>query len=300
MHAVLGPCPPYDFSMALRYFSRRAGELCDRVEDGRYRRLFALPEGLVLAELAAADDGTLDLALRQPDGTAPDLDAAGSTIAATLRRTLGLDETNAAFDAAVADDPALFALARAQAGLRLISTPEPFEAFVWAVTGQQISLHVAFRLKAALVRRFGPSATFGGEPYWAFPATATLAEAEPDELAALGFGRRKAATIVATARAVAEGALDLDALAQLPLEEAAGRLRALHGVGPWTAHYTLLRGLRVADAFPASDMGLRVAVARLYGLPQKASVDEVERAGERWRPCRGFAAFHLWFMLSHS
>src|SRR5579883_1446700 len=64
MNTVLHACPPYDFSMALRYFSRRAGELCDRVENGRYRRLFSLPEGPVLAEVADAGNGTLALALR--------------------------------------------------------------------------------------------------------------------------------------------------------------------------------------------------------------------------------------------
>ena len=50
-----------------------------------------------------------------------------------------------------------------------MSTPDPFEAFVWAVIGQQISLHVAFRLKAALVRRYGLSLEAGGRAYFAFP-----------------------------------------------------------------------------------------------------------------------------------
>jgi DNA-3-methyladenine glycosylase II len=291
---------PYDFGLALRYFNRRAGELCDRAADGVYRRLFATAAGLALAELSEADGGALRLLVRAPDGEATDLAAAATTIEQTLRRTLGLDDPLEPLEAAVADDPALAALVRAQAGLRLVSTPEPFEAFVWAVAGQQISLHVAFRLKAALVRAYGRQALLNGEPYWTFPATETLAAVEPEQIAALGFGRRKAATIVATARAMHGGALDFAELERLPLDEAVAALVALHGVGPWTAHYTLLRGLRAADAFPASDMGLRVAVARLYGMPLKASVAEVEAAGERWRPCRGIAAFHLWFMLSHS
>lgn len=298
---VLQPRPPYDFEFALRYFNRRAGELCDRAQSGVYRRLFALPAGLVLAEVRVGEDGALVVALRAPDGC-PDehVGAASEAMAATLTRTLGLDDDLAPLEAATADDPAMAALVRAQAGLRLISTPDPFEAFVWAVTGQQISLHVAFQLKAALVRRFGPQAEVDGGPYWAFPATLVLAQAEPDELAALGFGRRKAATIVRTAREVSAGELDLPGLAALPLDEGEAALVALHGVGPWTALYTLMRGLRFVDACPMSDMGLRVAVARLYGMPQKASVEEVALAAERWRPCRGLAAFHLWFMLSHS
>ena len=67
---------------------------------------------------------------------------------------------------------------------RLIS---PFETLVWAVLGQQISLHVAFRLKAALVRGYGLSAVVDGETYHAFPEPATLALAAPETLAALGL-----------------------------------------------------------------------------------------------------------------
>jgi DNA-3-methyladenine glycosylase II len=296
----LEPRPPYSFAFALRYFARRAGEICDRALDGRYRRLFALPEGLVLAEIAPTDDGALLLSVRAPDGLRADLDAAAAHLAPIVRQTFGLDDDDTPLLAAAAGDPDLAALLHAQAGLRLISTPEPFEAFVWAVLGQQISLHVAFRLKAALVRRFGVAVAVDGETYWAFPATSTLAATPPAEIAALGIGGRKAATIVETAKRVVAGTLDLGALAALPIEEAVAALTALHGVGPWTAHYTLLRGLRVADAFPASDMGLRVALARLRGLPEKAPVAAVEAAGEKWRPYRGLAAFHLWFMLSHS
>jgi len=297
----LAPEQPYAFDLALRYFTRRAGEICDRAVAGCYRRLFALPAGLVLAEIAPADANTLRLAVRAPEGApACDLDAAAAQLEHVLRRTLGLDDHSQALAHALEHDPQLAALVRAQAGLRLISTPDPFEAFVWAVLGQQISLQVAFRLKAALVRRFGIEAHDEGEAYWAFPATATLAEAEPAEIAALGIGTRKATTIVQTARMIVTGALNLAALATLPLEDAVAALTALHGVGPWTAHYTLLRGLRIADAFPASDMGLRVALARLRGWPEKAPVTAVEEAGERWRPYRGLAAFHLWFMLSHS
>ena len=40
------------------------------------------------------------------------------------------------------------------------------------------------------------------------------------------------------------------------VEEAIARLRAIRGVGEWTAQYIALRALRETDAFPASDIGL--------------------------------------------
>ncbi|HLZ72275.1 MAG TPA: AlkA N-terminal domain-containing protein [Dehalococcoidia bacterium] len=294
----LSPRQPYAFDHALTYFNRRAGELVDRADLGCYRRLFALPDGLLLAELRPGEAGSLVLTVRGVAGGHQPCEADVQAVAATLTRTLGLEDDLADFRDAAAGDAALAGLVRRFAGLRLISTPAPFEAFVWAVLGQQISLHVAFRLKAALVQRCGAPAEIDGTVFWAFPTARVLAAQNPDELAALGLGRRKAATIVHVAGLVAGGALKLERLAALPLDEAERELTALHGVGPWTARYTLLRGLRLADACPVSDGGLMAACGSLYDLGRKATSAEVEAFSERWRPYRGYAAYYLWFMLA--
>jgi 3-methyladenine DNA glycosylase/8-oxoguanine DNA glycosylase len=70
---------------------------------------------------------------------------------------------------------------------------------------------------------------------------------------------------------------------------------AIEGIGPWTAHYVALRGLGEPDAFPASDLGLRKALA----APGEKPLSEAEllRRAERWRPWRGYAAIHLWSSL---
>lgn len=298
---LLHPRSPYRFDYALSYFARRVGEFVDRVHDGGYRRLFMLPDGLVLAEVRPAHGDALQLSITPASGvwgSAGAADDATRFVTATVRRTLGIDDDLAPFRAAVTSDPKLSPIVQRFEGLRLISTPTAFEAFVWAVLGQQISLHVAFRLKSALVQYRGARAEIDGESYFAFPTPAALAETNPDELAGLGLGRRKAATIVNTAAAVATGAIDLQSLAGMPLEEAETALTALHGVGPWTARYTLLRGLRRADACPVSDIGLRSACGRLFDLGRHASADEVAAYAERWRPFRGYAAFYLWFMLT--
>jgi len=299
----LHPIQPFNFEYTLTYFTRRAGELVDRAEDGVYRRLFVLGCGPVLAEVRPDADGSLSLNLRPPDGVALstlDAGAAAAAVASTVTRTLGLADDLAPFQSTTIADRALAGVVSRYSGLRLVSTPSAFEAFVWAVIGQQISLHVAFRLKAALVQRFGETADIHSVRYWAFPTPESLAMTDPAELASLGLGRRKAETIVTTAIAVANGNLDLPALALLPLQEAEASLVRMHGVGPWTADYTLLRGLRVADACPVSDMGLRQACGRLYGLGRNATVQEVGTYAEQWRPFRGYAAFFLWFTLSHA
>ena len=44
------------------------------------------------------------------------------------------------------------------------------------------------------------------------------------------------------------------------------RLRALPGIGEWTAQYIALRALREPDAFPAADIGLLRAMSRADGV----------------------------------
>jgi AraC family transcriptional regulator of adaptative response / DNA-3-methyladenine glycosylase II len=70
------------------------------------------------------------------------------------------------------------------------------------------------------------------------------------------------------------------------------RLRALPGIGEWTAQYIAMRALREPDAFPAADIGLLRALADADGTrPTPAAL--LSRA-EAWRPWRAYAAQHLW------
>lgn len=278
---------PYSFELALRYYQRRAGELVDQVEDGAYRRLLTVDGELVLVE-ARASGGRLSARLRA--GRAERLPAA----AAALRRNLGLDDDLNAFARAVAGDEVLTALIERRRGLRLVRTQTPFEALIWAVIGQQINLTFAFRLKADVVRRHGETLSVDERTYWAFPRPDRLADAEEAVLAASGLGKRKAATILTVARLVADGTLVLEDLPQLGRLEAMRRLEALPGVGPWTAAYTLLRGLGDFGACPASDLGLRAAVGRLYDDGRTAPPRRVEQLARAWGDWRGYAAFYLW------
>jgi AraC family transcriptional regulator of adaptative response / DNA-3-methyladenine glycosylase II len=76
------------------------------------------------------------------------------------------------------------------------------------------------------------------------------------------------------------------------LEGAVAQLRALPGIGEWTAHYIALRALRETDAFPAADAGLLRAMTDASGR-RPAPAELLVRA-EGWRPWRAYAAMHLW------
>ena len=97
------------------------------------------------------------------------------------------------------------------------------------------------------------------------------------------------------ARAVSSGELALHPGAEVQATTAA--LQALPGIGPWTAEIIAMRGLGDPDAFPASDLGLRLS-ARSIGLPDQSRA--LAEVSTRWRPWRSYATQYLWTALDHS
>ena len=81
---------------------------------------------------------------------------------------------------------------------------------------------------------------------YSFPEAGRLAVLEPEDLAPLRSGYR-APYIIAAARAVDSGALDLEAVAELPCAEARSALKALPGVENASVSFMTQKMLLVAD-----------------------------------------------------
>jgi 3-methyladenine DNA glycosylase/8-oxoguanine DNA glycosylase len=176
-------------------------------------------------------------------------------------------------------------------GIRIPRTWDTFELIIRVILGQQVSVAGATTLTGRVVQKYGqPLFEQSGIPglTHAFPKPQVLASA--DLAAPIGLPRTRAKSISGLAAAVGsdprllscEG--DLDAIVK--------RLVALPGIGPWTANYMALRGLRKNDAFPESDIGLLRAATKPG--KQRLKPAELLRLAERWRPLRGYAAMHLW------
>jgi AraC family transcriptional regulator, regulatory protein of adaptative response / DNA-3-methyladenine glycosylase II len=209
-------------------------------------------------------------------------------VIARLRRVFDLAADPRAISAHLAQDPVLAPLVAKRPGLRVPGAWDGFELAIRAVLGQQITVVAAVGLAARLVATYG-------EPMKAPVATLTHFFPRPEALAnadltLLGLPKSRAATLSAVAAAVVADPEVFDA--KCDLEEAVQHLRAIRGVGEWTAQYIALRQLREPDAFPASDLGVMRALTDAHG--QRPQAHEVLARAERWRPWRAYAAQHLW------
>jgi DNA-3-methyladenine glycosylase II len=202
-----------------------------------------------------------------------------------VRKLLGAGFDLDKFYGFAADEPVLANLAQGLRGLRPPLAVEPFESIVTSITAQQVSLRAAFAIRNRLIERFG----VGAEHAYAFPTRERMALAEPEEIATLGFSRRKAEYVVGLARSD----LDLHALELLPDDEVKAALIALPGIGDWTADWFLARHLARPRAWPAGDLGVRKAVSRFYGDGRDLTTDEVRAIGERFDPFQNLTAHYL-------
>ena len=277
---------PYDWNSMLAYLHARAIPGVEVVEKGRYLRT------VEIAGFAGSVEVT-HLPQRQSLGVTirfPDVKSLPA-IVTRVRRLFDLGADIETIDAHLSSDPLLAPLVAQRPGLRAPGGWDGFELAVRAVLGQQISVVAARRLAGQLVSLHGKSVPAGYVNHpglsHVFPAAERLSSAESIGLAMPGT--RQASLKALAAAAVADPNLFRPVGT---MEDAIVRLRAIPGVGEWTAQYIALRAIREMDAFPASDIGVLRGAARLDGVRPTPAV-LLDRA-ESWRPWRAYAAQHLW------
>ena len=97
----------------------------------------------------------------------------------------------------------------------------------------------------------------------------------------------------AVAQRFVDGSLSDEALSVMSDVEVVPALTSISGIGPWTAHGFLLVALDRPDVFLTSDIALRRAIVRAFGLDHLPTDDAMLELAERWRPYRSLAVSYL-------
>lgn len=273
---------PYAWEETLAYYRDRAVAGVESV-DGAYTRSIRVGGSIGLVSILRDEHRDVlraELALPHASDARP--------VARQLRELLDLDAPPAAIASHLSRDPLLQPIVAAFPGLRIPGCWDSFECAVRAVVGQQVSVKAARTVLGRLVAAHGETLASERRPQLpsrVFPTPAALADRN---LTGIGLNTARATTLAAIARCFADDPAFLRP--GMPREEAYETLLGIRGIGPWTANYVLLRGLRDLDAFPAADLGaLKASGAR--------SAKELDRWAERWRPWRGYALLYLWKSL---
>jgi 3-methyladenine DNA glycosylase/8-oxoguanine DNA glycosylase len=267
---------PYSLRLTLGIHARGRGDPSMRFEvSGSAWRATRTPDGPATLFIEARE-GSIRARAWGP----------GSTWALTgLEGLLGLDDDVGAL---VPRHPAVVAAVKRSPGLRIGRTRAVLEALLPAILEQKVTGDEAQRTLRALVRTYGEDAP-GPPGLRLLPTPDVLARLPYHAFHPLGLERRRADLV----RAVCRDAVRLERLGEAAAgpdatpdarAKAYAELRAVPGIGPWTAAEVGMRAFGDPDAVSVGDFHIPNMVAwALAGEPRGTD----ERMLELLEPYRG-------------
>ena len=292
--------PPYDVQAVLKFFALRQVLGVEQVEGLTLRRTVGwLHRGQRITGWVSSTF--------VPERNEVHVNASASlspVLGALMQRVRQMFDLDA--DPALIDPVMALLPVPLRPGTRLPSVMDGFEGALRVILGQQVTVKAARTLVQRVVDRFGePIETPFAALTHVFPHADVIATADPEVIGKLGIVRQRVKALQALAAAVGDGSLTLHRGA--PLEATLDALRALPGVGEWTAQVIAMRALAWPDAWPASDIGLMNALGSLdprnprnprngpRNLTREAR--HITALAEPWRPWRAYAVMRLWHHL---
>ena len=195
---------------------------------------------------------------------------------------LSLDHDARGFEEVGLRDPVVARLQAAAPGLRPPLFYSPYEAAAWSVLSARRPGWQMATVRAALSQAHGVTFDLAGERLAALPT--------PERLLAVasfpGIDGARLERLHGVAEAALDGLLDVDRLQSLGPEAAMVDVQRIKGIGPFYAGLIIMRGTGFTDVLPPDEPRALELARRLYGLPDAATVAELEAIAEVWRPWR--------------
>lgn len=187
------------------------------------------------------------------------------------------------------EDPMLSHAAHIASGLRILNQ-SPFEIIISFIISANNNIPKIKMTVEDLCRRCGEYiGTSRGVNYYAFPTPESILS-QPEQVYATRAIGYRAKYVLATAKKIAEGALDLSAMYKLPFDEAKEALKILPGVGDKVADCVLLYAYHRQEAFPL-DTWVKRMLQEYYGVTNHYRAFVLEH----FMPYAGLAQQYLFY-----
>lgn len=294
LHSLTGtliPCAPFDYAKTLGFlygFGPTGGE--QNFAGNTLTKAITVNGRAVAFEVWSKVDAKQSELSYRLSSEQPLSDEERAAVVDRVRFFLSLDDDLQAFYAIGRADPRFAPVIERLYGLHQPKFLTPFEIACWAILGQRIPWRIAHRVKLALVERFGTSISLQGQVYRAFPEPRQMAQVSAVELAAVVRNERKIEYLRAVIQFFNEE--DEQFLRSGPFEDVAARLRAIRGIGEWSAHFILVRGLGRVERVSSVDKELLKAAASIYNAGQPITPAELQRVLDRYGDTQGYWAFY--------
>lgn len=279
--------PGFDWAEMLSFIAPRTIPGVESIQDNHYQRTFRLGESRGWFKVSdCPQQNSLHLKIYFENGA-----RSADQIVCRVRTFFDLDTDMTPILKRLSKDPLISHAVRAHPGIRLPGSWDPFEFIVRAILGQQISVKAATTLAGRVATLSGLRCE-EGYPEGLTTFFPTIEEILRANLSGIGITSKRQSTIQCLARNIVAGKITLSEAQGL--KSFVDSMCELPGIGPWTAHYVAMRGLKMANAFPDSDLGVRKALQENSKMPTPKQA--IARA-EAWQPWRAYATLFLWKSL---
>ena len=289
---TLTPCPPFDFNKTLGFlegFGPMGGE--QAFTNGSITKAVTLHGRAVAFELQNAgtiEEPQINATLYSEQPLSEEEEAA---MADRIRFFLSLDDDLRPFYSIGRTDTPFAPVIERLYGLHQPKFLTPFEIACWAILGQRLPWRVAHRTKLALVERWGTSITLPSGIYQAFPEPQQLADVDSSELMSVVRNERKAEYLQAVFQFFNK--VDEQFLRTGDYDEVAAQIRGIRGIGEWSSHFILVRGLGRMERVSVVDQELSKAAAKIYNNGQVLTRDEMQKLLDHYGATQGYWALYL-------
>ena len=201
---------------------------------------------------------------------------ADSDLDTLLARYFRLDDDIEAILAEISRDSHVAELVTKHPDLRIVRQPDPWECTVAYICSANNSVPRISAAVEGIAERLGSRIELHGDRRHTFPTPEVVLEAGEEAMADLRLGLNRHRKIVAAARRICEGTLDLGSLAQPEVcyAEAKRRLMVCDGIGGKIADCIALFSLDKLEAFPV-DTWVRRAMAGYFPGTEPPPDDEL-------------------------
>jgi DNA-3-methyladenine glycosylase II len=161
-----------------------------------------------------------------------------------------------------------------------------YQELVDSIISQQLSVKAATTIE----RRFMD--LFAG----VYPAPEQILETPHETLRGAGLSNAKCNYVRDLAQHIIDGELELGRFNELNNEQIIQELTAVKGIGEWTAHMFLIFAMGRLDILAHGDLGIRLGIKSLYGLPDLPSPVQVQEIAlkNNWHPYESVACWYIW------
>lgn len=217
-----------------------------------------------------------------------------AAVADRVRFFLSLDDDLTPFYALGEQDAPFVRVIKQLYGYHQVKFLTPFENTCWAILTQRTPIPVAKGIKQRLTEAYGGALLVDGAPFWAFPTAQDFQAGDPATLLTLVGNERKVAYLTSAIAAFHQ--IDEAWLRTGPYAEVNAWLRAIKGVGEWSALFVLIRGLgRGNQALPTDaesnfTQEMRKAAERIYG---PLTLAQLQALATRYSDWQGYWGHYL-------